>query len=145
MTAFFVKFVMTMAVLWIVLGLFFSISFRDILITSIVLTAIGFVGDVYLLPRTTNTLTAIADFGLAFFVVWIMGMYLFNETYLEGTVIAAFMVSLVVVVGEAFYHNYFRNQVIKNDEKHQDYARNHNLQTEFAEEFDRDLDKDIKK
>lgn len=64
--AFFVKLVLTIVMLWIVLGLFFDVSFGNILLIGTILTIVAFVGDVFILPRVGNLMAAAGDLLLAF-------------------------------------------------------------------------------
>ncbi|WP_449341005.1 DUF2512 family protein [Streptomyces canarius] len=65
--AFLIKLAVTVGVLFIVLGLFFDVSFTDILIIGIVLTILAFVGDLTVLPKVGNMIAATGDLILAFF------------------------------------------------------------------------------
>ncbi|QFG00685.1 DUF2512 family protein [Psychrobacillus glaciei] len=60
---------MNTAVLGIILGIFYAVNFMDVFITRVVLTVIGYVGDVFILPRVGNTLAAMSDLLLATAVI----------------------------------------------------------------------------
>lgn len=141
--AFFIKLAMTIAVLWIVLGLFFGVSFGNILLIGTVLTVVAFVGDVYVLPNVGNLAAAAGDLLLAFFGVWALGTILFGQSIAVFS--AAFFSALLIGVGEMFYHRYFRNHVLENDqepEKVRGYTYTPRIaQTEFSEDFDEGLEK----
>lgn len=132
--------------LWIVLGLFFGVSFGNILLIGTILTIVGFVGDVFILPNLgglANMKAAAGDFVLAFLVVWILGTMLFGQNI---TVLsAAFLSSLFIGVGEMFYHRYFRDRVIDTvmePDKNKGYTYTPRIaQTEFSEDFDEGLEK----
>jgi len=136
--AFLIKWIMVLAVLWIVLGWFFGVSFTDILITSVVLTVIGYVGDAFILPRVGNVFAAITDFVLAYAVVWMMGNMLIEEPIALGT--ASFISALIITVGELFFHRFMGNHVIDKEttDPHdkKGYYQQGNLQTEFGEDID---------
>ncbi|MDN4491933.1 YndM family protein [Ureibacillus aquaedulcis] len=142
--AFLVKLAMTIVVLWIVLGLFYGVSFGNILLISAILTIIAFVGDVFLLPKVGNFIAATSDLFLAFFVIWGLGTWLFGN---ENTAVfaAAFLSALFIGVGEMFYHRYFRDHVmetVQEPEKHQGYTYSPRIaQTEYSQEFDEGLEK----
>lgn len=127
---------MTTAVLWIVLGLFFNVSFFNILATSSVLTALSYLGDIFILPRIGNTTAAIADFVLAWVAIWLLGSTLFAGTIALGT--ASFISALALTAGEIFFHRYLRNQVFhqNNSENKIAYFPIQNLQTEFSSEIE---------
>lgn len=141
--AFIIKFIMTTAVLWIVLGLFFNVSFTDILITSIILTAIAFAVDILILPRVGNIVAAVGDFALAYIGIWVIGEYFFNGTFSVST--AAFLSAWFIIVGELFYHRYLRNQVFDNVDESGNYTPTNNLQTEAGEELDPNTQNNDKK
>ncbi|WP_156288582.1 DUF2512 family protein [Oceanobacillus salinisoli] len=131
-TAFIMKFVLTTAILWIVLGLFYGVTFGEILTTSILLSAAAFAGDVFLLPRIGNVLAVIGDFVLAYLGIWALGnaMFAFNIP-VES---AAFIAALIIAICEIFFHRYMKSQVFAGLEK--DFMRSHHMQTEYSEEID---------
>ncbi|WP_087971958.1 YndM family protein [Oceanobacillus rekensis] len=139
-----IKFLMTTAVLWIVLGLFFGVTFGDIIMTSIILTVVASLGDLFILPRIGNTAASIADFALAWVVVWLAGINMYGEGIAIGT--AAFVSAIAITVGEVFLHRYLKNSVFK-DEKYREskvaYFPN-NYQTEFSSDNDDVQPKDEK-
>lgn len=141
--AFFIKLAMTIVALWIVLGLFYGISFGNILLISTILTVIAFVGDVFLLPKVGNFIAAASDLLLAFFVVWGLGTWAYGEN--TSMFAAAFLSSLFIGVGEMFYHRYFRDHVmeaVQKPEKNEGYNYSPRIaQTEFSQEFDERLGK----
>ncbi len=141
--AFFIKLAMTIAVLWIVLGLFFDVSFGNILFIGTILTIVAFLGDVFVLPNVGNMIAAGGDLLLAFFGVWALGTILFGQNI---TVLsAAFLSALFIGIGEMFYHRYFRDHVIEavqEPEKNRSYTYTPRVaQTEFSQDFDEGLEK----
>ena len=133
-----VKFVMIMAVLWIVLGLF-GVSFTDILLTSIVLTGVSYIGDMFILPRVGNITATIADFGLAFVLIWLMGSILYEGPILLG--LASLISSIIITGGEFIFHKYLQKQVFTEERvKLEDFGgyRQRNMQTEFGSELNVD-------
>lgn len=133
-----IKFVMITAALWIVLGLGFDVSFGDIIITGIILTIVSYIlGDLFVLPAYENSAATIADFGLAFAGVWMIGYFLYEQPI--SLRFAALLSALLISVGEIFFHRYMANQVIirgsvsRKDED--DMTRSGKLQTEFGSEL----------
>ncbi|MER2261728.1 MAG: DUF2512 family protein [Psychrobacillus sp.] len=108
--AFLIKFIMTTAVVWIVLG-YYGVEIMDIFITSIALTVLGFVGDIFLMPKIGNMLATAGDFILALAVVWLIGIYLFDPSVPVGR--AAFIISLVLIIGEMFLHQYIKLHIFE--------------------------------
>lgn len=136
-TALIIKFIMITVVLWIVLGLY-GVSFAGILLTSVLLTGVSFIGDMFLLPRIGNIAATIADFGLAFILIWLVSTYFVGQPVRSG--MAAFISAIIIAVGEFVFHKYLQNQIFT-DEKvvpekdFSSYQRN-NMQTEFGSEVD---------
>lgn len=131
---------MVLAVLWVVLGWFYGVSFIDILLTSVVLTVVAYVGDIYILPKVGNVFAAIMDFILAMAVIWLMGSFLFEGPIALGT--ASFISAIIITIGELMFHRYMKNQVFDKKPERVDtddkpfYGQPSNLQTEFGSEFD---------
>lgn len=141
--AFFIKLAMTIAILWIVLGLFYGISFGNILLIGTILTIVAFVGDVFLLPKVGNFIAAASDMLLAFFVIWGLGTWAYGEN--TSMFAAAFLSSLFIGVGEMFYHRYFRDHImetVQEPEKNKGYTYSPRIaQTEYSQDFDIGLEK----
>lgn len=70
------KFVMITVLLWGVLGIFYEVSFTNILITSVVLSVVGYVGDIYLLSKIGNLWATTGDFVIAYAVTYFLGSYI---------------------------------------------------------------------
>lgn len=71
--AFSIKFVATFVLLFLVLGGVQGITFGDIFSMSLVLGGAAYLlGDLFLLPRTSNTIASLADLGLAFILIYFM-------------------------------------------------------------------------
>ena len=131
-----IKFLMTTAVLWIVLGLFFGVTFGDIVATSIILTIVASLGDLFVLPRIGNTAASIADFVLAWAVIWLVGSNIYEAGIAIGT--AAFVSAIAITAFEVFFHRYLKSSVFV-DKRYKEskvaYFPN-KYQTEFSSEND---------
>ena len=136
---FLIKFIMTTAVIWIVLG-YYGADILDIFITSIALTVLGFVGDIFLMPRIGNMLATVGDFILAFAVVWLIGIYLFDPTVPVGR--AAFIISILLIVGEMYLHQYIKMHILEpritNPKDKAGYYQRTDTQLEFARAFSKE-------
>ncbi|MEI3607924.1 YndM family protein [Pseudogracilibacillus sp. SE30717A] len=134
-----IKFVMCLAVLWIILGIFYNVAFGHIFTLSLILTAISFIlGDLYLLPKFENWGATISDFFLAFAIIWVYSVSFINENF--SVITAAALSALVISVGEIFFHRYVDNHIFHNrlhEVNHNDQLRskNRDLQTEFGDEI----------
>jgi Protein of unknown function (DUF2512) len=118
------KFIMILAVLWIVFTLMFDTEFSDTLLISAILTVAAYIiGDLLILSRAgdrskpggdytkRNAIATISDAILTFFVLWVLGEVLLSP---DNNVILASLISTVVIgIGEGFFHRYVNNQVIK--------------------------------
>lgn len=134
--AFSIKFLSTLIVLGIILGLFFNYSILDVLTISIVISAVGYLlGDLFLYRRSNNLTATIADFGMAFLVVWFMSM---NLTYEDDLLSVSLLVAAGVTVYEYFYHRIVPRDARRTQEtgQNQDQRRNNSrYQTEASEDL----------
>ncbi|WP_434400218.1 YndM family protein [Planococcus sp. 11815] len=73
------KFAMSFAVVFLILGLIYGVSVFNIFIISLVITAIGYAGDMLIFPRTSNKLATGGDLVLAFVIVWLLGEFLIEK------------------------------------------------------------------
>ncbi|WP_047982220.1 YndM family protein [Ornithinibacillus contaminans] len=136
-TSFILKFIMTTVILWIILGLFYDVSFLNILLTSIILSVISYIADVYILPYVSNFWATIADFGLAFAGIWIIAEFFYaaNDSFADAALISA----IFIAVGEYFFHRYMKSQVIDDRVSTSPSTlniSNKRMQTEFSSELD---------
>jgi len=109
-----IKFVSTLVLLYVILDLFFGMSFINVFLITLVLGVISYLlGDMLILPKTNNTIATIADFGLAFPLIWLMTL---NMT----TGVRTFGVSIIAAIGltlfEAFFHQYLKRNIIDSNE-----------------------------
>jgi hypothetical protein len=133
-----IKFIMVTAILWLILGGMFEVSIENIFIISILLTGVSYVvGDLYVLPKFGNTAATIADFGLAFAGIWVLGSLLFEQT--DDLAGAALISAAVVAIGELFFHRYMKKQVLYNEAadkgKNMGHPSEQSLQTEFGSDM----------
>ena len=140
--SFLIKWIMILAVLWIVLGWFYGVSFTDILITSVVLTVVAYVADVYMLQSVGNVFAAIIDFIMAMAIIWLIGSYLYEEPISLGT--ASFISAFIITIGDLLFHRYMKNQIGEQPpttKEEKGYYQQTDLRTEFGSEVDVDAAK----
>jgi hypothetical protein len=127
-----VKFLASLAVLYVILGLMYDMSFTNVLLISLVLGLASYViGDLFLLPKTNNTIAALADFGLAFMIIWILGESL---TYGESLLLPSLISAAGIALFEYFFHKYVARNVLEDGGR--EYTnRNYQYQTEASEEL----------
>ena len=71
-----IKFAMIFSALFIILGLAFGVELYEIFIISLIITAVGFVGDLIIYPKTSNKIATGGDFVIVFLAVWLLGLWL---------------------------------------------------------------------
>lgn len=127
-----VKFLASLVLLYVILGLMYNMSFTNVFLISLVLGLASYViGDLFLLPKTNNTIATLADFGLAFMIIWILGESL---TYGESLLLASLISAAGIALFEYFFHKYVAGNVLGDGER-QYRKTNYQYQTEASEEL----------
>lgn len=128
-----IKFISSLVLLYIVLGLLYDMSFSNVFLITLVLGLASYIiGDMFILPRSNNTVATLADFGLAFLVIWLMGESL---TYGDSLLTASLIAAAGIALFEYFFHKYVSNQINTQDENERYQAGNRQFQTEASEEL----------
>jgi hypothetical protein len=135
-----VKFVATLALLYIILGLYYGMTFGTVFLITLILGVISYiVGDLGILPRTSNMVATIADFGLSLAVIWVLTSMMTANTN-------AFTMALISAIGvaifEYLFHNYMANITKDNNVETNTRANTLQYQTEASEEFTPEVNKD---
>ncbi|MED1603256.1 YndM family protein [Alkalihalophilus marmarensis] len=99
----------TLVILYLILGLGLGMAFEYVLFITLVLGIGSYIaGDLIILPKANNKIATGSDLGLAFIVVWLMGI---PYGYSIGTMaITAIIAAPVVGVFEFFFHTYISNK-----------------------------------
>lgn len=106
-----IKGVMTIVVLFLIMGFGYGAGFGDVLIMTLVLGLVSYVlGDLFFLPRTSNIMASLADFGLAFILIWGLGTVLMEPT--QSLIWGALFSALLIAGGEWFFHSYMKENVL---------------------------------
>ncbi|MFD2922156.1 DUF2512 family protein [Halobacillus naozhouensis] len=101
-----IKGIMTLVVLYLILSLGFEVSFINMLILTAVIGAVSYpLGDLYILPKTNNMTATMADLGVTFIIVWLLGFVLTGMDLGEMAWAAAIS-AIAIAVGEYFFHFY---------------------------------------
>ncbi|GIN12739.1 hypothetical protein J26TS2_26060 [Shouchella clausii] len=110
-----VKGIMTLVFLYVILGFGFGLSFWDVFVITIILGGITYwLGDILILPKITNIMATVADLGVAFFLIWLLGIAL--APIAPGTMAGAAAISAIAIaVGEYFFHIYLAKLGIGSD------------------------------
>jgi len=131
--AFLIKAVATFLMLMLILGLFFQYSIGDVFVLTLIIGVVSYLlGDLILLPRTTNITATISDFAIAMLITW---FYLANITLSTTNVFLASLVSAIgIALFEMFFHRYLLNHTLHEKE---DLGRIGNLRyhAEISEEI----------
>jgi len=128
-----IKFVATLALLYIILGLMYDMTFGEIFLISAVLGVAAYIiGDMLILPRTNNVIAAIADFGLAWLIIYqLTDAMTVNDNVFTASLLAAIGVALV----EVLFHRYLATNILPNKGNNNGAKRNLQYQTEISDEF----------
>ncbi|TAA73552.1 DUF2512 family protein [Planococcus salinarum] len=105
-----IKFAMIFAALFIILGLVYGVELIELFILSLIITAVGFVGDLIIYPKTSNKLATGGDFVIVFLAVWLLGLWLIENPDFS-LIMAALYSALLVAAGEWFFHIYLTKRV----------------------------------
>ncbi|WP_421383100.1 YndM family protein [Bacillus salacetis] len=131
--AFLVKFTPSFALLAIILGGIYGITLGDVFVMSLVIGIITYAaGDLFLLPRSNNTTATLADFGLAFILIWAMTA---NMTPVDEVLMPSLIAAAGLAVFEYFYHKYLYKSVFSENETPRRMQGNLQYQTEASEEI----------
>lgn len=137
--AFLIKAAITFLLLMLILGLLFQYSIGDVFILTLIIGVVSYLlGDLMLLPRTSNITATISDFAIAMLITW---FYLANITLSTTNVfVASFLTAIGVALFEIFFHRYMINQILTRKD---DYGRLGTLRynTEISDEIAPDRSK----
>lgn len=103
-----IKFIAAVVVLGIIDALGYDLGASDILGISAVLAIVSYVvGDLFILRATNNTVATIADFALAFVILYLM----INTMTVENNVFSASLIgSLIIAAFELFFHRMLKRE-----------------------------------
>ena len=105
-----IKYVMITLILEIVLMLLSGLSFGSVLWISFIVTIAAYlIGDLLIVPVTSNTVATLTDIGLIFVLV-----YMFNflwKDVVEIPLLSAIAVALMIGIGEWYFHKHIRNYI----------------------------------
>lgn len=136
-----IKFIASFVLLYIILGVMYTMTFGEVFLLSLVLGIVAYlIGDLFILPRTNNLVATVADFILAWPIIY---WFVDGMTAADNPFTASLIAALGVGVFEVFFHRYLANQVLPDQEPNDgNRTRNLRYQTEYAEEISEDRRKD---
>ncbi|MFB9972862.1 DUF2512 family protein [Allobacillus sp. SKP2-8] len=125
------KFVATLVLLYIILGIIFGVNFMSVFWVTLILSIASYlIGDLLILPRTNNMVASVVDFVMSFALIY----FLVDAYAFEGNLFTASLLSAIgVTLFEVFFHNSVQTQM---EEENNVDRRRYNLQTEVSEEID---------
>ncbi len=106
---------MTLVGLFLILTIGFGVAFWKVLLLTVVIGAVSYPGDLFIMPKIKNMPAVIADFVLAFLIIWFVGMAVFEP----GTpaALAAFISAAVLAYGEYYFHFFLATHVLPANNK----------------------------
>ena len=130
-----IKFVGSLVLLYIILGLMFEMTFGEVFFLTAVLGILAYlIGDMLTLPRTNNTMATIADFVLTWAIIY---WFYDSMTVADNEFTASLIAAIVVGLFEIFFHRYVASNVLPND-RNDSTTTNLQYQTETADELGQD-------
>ncbi|MGE8206393.1 YndM family protein [Heyndrickxia sp. NPDC080065] len=75
LTALAIKFIASFAAFFVVLGLIYGLSLQSIVLITIIIGVITYIGDKFILPRSNNIIATSTDYGVAFLLIWSLNFY----------------------------------------------------------------------
>ncbi|HLR09360.1 MAG TPA: YndM family protein [Bacillota bacterium] len=126
-----IKFVVIAVTVLSIFGVFNDIGLGNLLWISLFTTIITYlIGDLFVFRQLGNVIATLADFGLVFAILWLLGSLFIGTGFpiITTALTAAFFIACV----EPFIHHYFVSQITQ-DRRSTDRLE---MQTEFAEETD---------
>ncbi|MEN2768566.1 YndM family protein [Ornithinibacillus xuwenensis] len=127
-----IKLIVNIIIVFSIFGIFYNASLMNLFWVSILTTAITyFIGDLLILPRVGNTIATIADFGLAFLSLALLGS-LFIQTDMP-IVTTSLFTAFFIALCEPLLHAYMKEKG-EEDKRHFKTITSQHFQTEFGEE-----------
>ncbi|GGK23643.1 hypothetical protein GCM10010965_15560 [Caldalkalibacillus thermarum] len=115
-----IKAAMVFVVLFIVLNWMNDYRVGPTVAFALLLTGLSYlIGDLAILPNANNIVATLADIGLNTFAIWIIGPFFFGAFVPFST---ALLASVIIGVGEWFFHQYMERAVFPNREKEPERA-----------------------
>lgn len=131
--AFAIKFISSLVLLYVILGMFYDMSFGNVFLITLILGAAAYIlGDLLILSKTNNTIATVADFGLAFLLIWLIGESL---TIGDSLIVPALLSAAGLALFELFFHKYLANNVFVSREGRYNQTNTLRYQTEVSEEL----------
>ncbi|WP_164669313.1 YndM family protein [Virgibacillus doumboii] len=133
-----IKFIVIAIAVFSIFGILNNASLSNLFWISLLVTGIAYIiGDLFILRKTGNVIASLADFGLAFLSLWVLGSLFLVEGM--PVVTLSLLSAFFIACSELLIHAYILNHL---DFDHKDTRTMNQLQTEFSEEIDPDMKTD---
>lgn len=127
-----IKYIVAAIITFSIYGMFDQTSFGYLFLISLLVIALPYLGDLYLLPKIGNLFATIADFGLYFLLYWGLATMFIDVSL--SIVLASLAAAFFTAISESILHVYILENAFDIDQKREIPIQQ--LQTEFAEEVD---------
>ncbi|MFJ1446595.1 YndM family protein [Bacillus halotolerans] len=130
------KTALTLALLYVILDRVYHASFLSVLFIAFFLSFVTYLSsDILILPRTSNMIASLADFGHSLVILWV-----FLETQTRNgfsPFAAALIASVCLTVFEYFFHRYLLKNVLDETFRNELNVKDNTLQyqTEASDEL----------
>lgn len=132
--AFGIKFIGVGIITFGIFGIFSNATITRLLIMTLVIAGIIFIGDLFILPRMNQVVAIIGDLALYFALYWVLGNFVVGNV--TPVLLPAFAAAYLATAGEAVFHIYMMDRIHEPDRGAPIPTR---FQTEFAEESDPEI------
>ncbi|WP_240375981.1 DUF2512 family protein [Bacillus piscicola] len=109
------KGVMTFFALWLILTVGFGVTVGNVLILTVIIGAISYPFDLFILPRILNFPATVTDFVVSLFIIWLFGLAFFTPDI--PTIYASLLVALVLAFGEYYFHTYLATHLLPSNNR----------------------------
>ncbi|RSL34066.1 DUF2512 family protein [Salibacterium salarium] len=116
-----IKCVTTLIVLYLILGIGFGVSFLSVVILTVIIGLVSYPGDLFIMPRIMNIPATIADFVLAFVLIWILGFVFIDPAV--PLISAALIAAAVLAFCEYYFHFYLATHVLPGNNRIKAYSQ----------------------
>lgn len=100
--AFAMKLLASFALLYMILGMLYNISFGNVFLITLLWGIISYLGgDLLILPRTNNTIATSVDYVFSLFTIWVLSLALTNT---GPSLMMNLTATLALTVFEYFFH-----------------------------------------
>ncbi|WP_053070345.1 DUF2512 family protein [Alkalihalobacillus pseudalcaliphilus] len=127
--SFIIKWFISTVIIGVIFG-FAGLNMGTILTISTILTAVAYLGDLFIMPRIGNNWATITDF----FLAWAGIALLADLLTTMPIALYSFITAVLIAIAEFFYHPYLLQQMSRDQSNHQ--VKSMDVQTEFGEDMD---------